>query len=57
MGIFVVEYDNESFITFMPNPNYTGEQDYLLFSNFYSKSEAKVNVMNKEKVLEFVMSL
>ena len=57
MGIFVTQYDNESFVAFMPNPNSTSEADYLLFSNFYSKSKSKVESMTKAKIKNYVLNL
>jgi len=56
-GIWVMEYDADSFVLFMSNPNAIVQKDDLLYSNFYSKSESKVRKMSKKKVEDFIINL
>ncbi|CAM1354371.1 hypothetical protein [Tenacibaculum insulae] len=55
-GLFVFTYDKDSFVIVkMSNKKDAGATDFS-FSNFYSKSKAKVATMTKEKIKDFVIS-
>jgi len=57
MGLYVFTYDAESFVIIMPNPNSPNDWTNFAFSNFYSKSKAKVEAMNKAKIKVFIEAL
>ena len=57
MGLYVFAYDHESFVMIMPSPDSPEDWTNFAFSNFYSKSEAKVSAMTKDKIKLFVQNL
>lgn len=56
-GLWVVKYDDESFVIFMPDPAAGSDSEKLYISNFYSKSKFKVENMTKAKIKDFVLNL
>lgn len=56
-GLHIINYDDESFVMIMLNPNAEGDWTDFYFSNFYSKNKAKVAAMSKEKIKNFIVSL
>ncbi|WP_417559190.1 hypothetical protein [Mesoflavibacter zeaxanthinifaciens] len=55
-GLYVIQYDNESFVMIMPNPNGEDWLDFM-FSNFYSKNKTKAEQMTQEKIKAFIENL
>ena len=56
-GIFVIAYDDESFISLKLSNKENADWTEFLFSNFYSKNKMKVSVMTQKKIKEFVINL
>lgn len=57
-GLYVLEYDEDSLVTVLvTNKLGDGEWTDFSFSNFYSKNEAKVNAMTKEKIEAYAISI
>ncbi|MGB3607695.1 MAG: hypothetical protein WA775_16150 [Psychroserpens sp.] len=56
-GLFVFEYDSESFVIIMLDPSANGDWTNFMFSNFYSKDQEKVNNMSKDKIKDFVTKI
>ena len=54
IGLYVISYDAESFITVMLSTN---ENTNFAFSNFYSKNPATIKTMTKEKIEAYAMGL
>lgn len=54
MGIFIIKYDEESFIAVAPSLK---EDVDFAFSNFYSKNKATLKTMTKEKIETFANKL
>lgn len=56
-GYNVIAYDNESFV--MIKMASIGSEDWTDFSysNFYSKSQAKVDAMTHQKIKEFIINI
>jgi len=57
MGLYVFQYDDESFVMIMLNVTEDVEWTDFYFSNFYSKNKAKVQTMSKEKIKEFIINI
>lgn len=56
-GLYVIGYDNESFIIiFVDKELGTGVWTKFGFSNFYSKSKAKIDQITREKVEAFAIA-
>lgn len=55
-GLYVFQYDNESFVMIMINLKAENWTDFY-YSNFYSKSKSKVQNMSKEKIKEFIIKI
>jgi hypothetical protein len=55
-GLYIFQYDNESFVMIMINPKAENWTDFY-YSNFYSKSKSKVQNMSKEKIKEFIIKI
>ncbi|MAX70857.1 MAG: hypothetical protein CMC76_07100 [Flavobacteriaceae bacterium] len=56
VGLIMIQYDKESFVMIMPNPNSDNWLDFM-FSNFYSKSKTKAEQMTQEKIKTFIDEL
>lgn len=55
-GLYVFQYDNESYVMIMLNPKAEDWTDFY-FSNFYSKNKSKVQNMSKQKIKEFILQI
>lgn len=55
-GLYVFQYDEESFVMIMINPKAENWTDFY-YSNFYSKSKPKVANMSKEKIKKFIIKI
>lgn len=53
-GFYVATYDADSFVIFMPMVN---GNSYFRYVNFYSKTQAKVQAMNKSSIEKYAMTL
>ena len=56
-ALFLIFYDEESFIIMKPSNKEGAEFTDFSFSNFYSKSQAKVATMSQQKIKEFVAKI
>ncbi|AXG71439.1 hypothetical protein KORDIASMS9_03696 [Kordia sp. SMS9] len=56
-GLYVFQYDDESFVMIMLNASEDAEWTDFYFSNFYSKNKAKVKNMSKEKIKKFILKI
>lgn len=56
-GLFVFEYDFESFVIIMLNPSAEDDWINFAFSNFYSKSKSKVDAMSQQKIKDFIETI
>lgn len=56
-GLYVFQYDDESFVMIMLNVTEDVEWTDFYFSNFYSKNKAKVKAMSKEKIKAFILKI
>jgi hypothetical protein len=57
IGLFLIAYDNESFIMMMPSKKEGADWADFAFSNFYSKSEAKVAAMSQQKIKDHIIKI
>jgi hypothetical protein len=57
IGLFLIAYDDESFVIMMPSKKEDAEWTDFTFSNFYSKNKVKVAAMNKQKIKEFIIKV
>ena len=57
IGLFLIAYDKESFIMMMPSKKEGADWADFAFSNFYSKSKAKVAAMSQQKIKEYVIKI
>ncbi|RBW55201.1 hypothetical protein DS884_16355 [Tenacibaculum sp. E3R01] len=57
IGLFMITYDNESFVMVMPSNKENADWTDFSFSNFYSKSKAKVNMMTQQKIKKFIIKI
>jgi hypothetical protein len=56
-ALFLIFYDEESFIVFKPSNKEGAEFTDFSFSNFYSKSQVKVAAMSQQKIKDFVKKI
>lgn len=56
-GLYVFQYDDESFAMIMLNVIDDVEWTDFYFSNFYSKNKDKVKGMSKEKIKKFIVKI
>lgn len=57
IGLFLIAYDNESFVIMMPSKKEGADWTDFTFSNFYSKNKAKVASMSKQKIKEYIIKV
>ena len=56
-ALFLIAYDEESFVVMKPsNKEGAGFTDFS-FSNFYSKSQVKVAAMSQQKIKEYIIKI
>ena len=56
-GLFVITYDNESFVMVKAADADSEDWTDFSYSNFYSKNEAKVIAMTQQKIKAFVVAV
>lgn len=56
-GLYIFQYDDESFIMIMLNVTEGVEWSDFYFSNFYSKSKSKTKNMSKQKIKKFILQI
>lgn len=56
-GLYLIAYDEESFVIMMPSKKEDAEWSDFTFSNFYSKNKGKVATMNKQKIKDFIIKV
>ncbi|GAB5565851.1 MAG: hypothetical protein Wins2KO_29140 [Winogradskyella sp.] len=56
-GLYVFQYDDESFVMIMLNVTQDVDWTDFYFSNFYSKNKSKVKAMSKDKIKAFILSI
>lgn len=56
-GLFLISYDDESFVMMMPSKDDDADWSDFSFSNFYSKSKAKVAAMSKQKIKDYIVKI
>ena len=56
-ALFLIFYDEESFIIMKPSNKEGAAFTDFSFSNFYSKSKAKVAAMSQEKIKEYLIKI
>ncbi|WP_407557324.1 hypothetical protein [Winogradskyella sp. 4-2091] len=57
LGLYMIAYDDESFVMVMPSIKEGEDWTDFTFSNFYSKSKSKVDAMSKEKIKTYILKL
>ena len=57
IGLYMINYDDDSFVMVMYGSNANGNWSDYSFANFYSKNPEKTTKMNKEKIAQYVDSL
>ena len=59
MGLYLMEYDNNSFISVLPTDNLLGKGVWnkFAFSNFYSSDASKVKTMSKLKIEAYAIEM
>ncbi|NQX98291.1 MAG: hypothetical protein HRT73_10495 [Flavobacteriales bacterium] len=59
LGLYLMEYDNNSYISVRPTNNLLGEGvwDEFSFSNFYSTNALKIKTMSKAKIEAFAIKI
>lgn len=56
-ALFLIMYDEESFIIMKPSNKEGAEFTDFSFSNFYSKDKAKVAAMSQQKIKEYIIKI
>lgn len=57
MGLYMITYDDESFIMMVPANKKSKDWTDFTYSNFYSKNKAKADIMTKQKIVNFIKTL
>ena len=57
IGLYMITYDNESFVMMVPANKKSKDWTDFTYSNFYSKNITKAEAMTKQKIIEFIMTL
>jgi hypothetical protein len=57
IGLYMITYDNESFIMMVPANKKSKDWTDFTYSNFYSKNKEKANAMTKQKIVDFIATL
>jgi len=57
IGLYMITYDNESFVMMVPANKKSKDWTDFTYSNFYSKSKAKADAMTKQKIIDFIKTL
>ena len=57
IGLYMITYDNESFVMMVPANKKSKDWTDFTYSNFYSKSIVKAEAMTKQKIIDFIMTL
>ena len=57
IGLYLIAYDDESFVMMMPSKKEGVEWTDFVFSNFYSKNKAKVAAMSQEKIKAYIIKI
>ena len=57
IGLYMITYDNESFVMMVPANKKSKDWTDFTYSNFYSKSIVKTEAMTKQKIIDFIMTL
>jgi len=57
IGLYMITYDNESFVMMVPANKKSKDWTDFTYSNFYSKSIVKAETMTKQKIIDFIMTL
>jgi len=57
IGLYLIAYDNESFIMMMPSKKENTEWTDFAYSNFYSKSQVKVAAMSQQKIRDYIIKI
>ncbi|PHR71364.1 MAG: hypothetical protein COA67_06570 [Lutibacter sp.] len=57
IGLFVITYDNESFVMLKLSNKESVDFTDFSFSNFYSKNKTKVDAMTQQKIKEYILSI
>ena len=57
IGLYMITYDNESFVMMVPANKKSKDWTDFTYSNFYSKNKAKADSMTKQKIKEFIINM
>lgn len=57
IGLYMITYDDESFVMMVPANKNSKDWTDFTYSNFYSKSKLKSDAMTKEKIVDFIKTL
>ncbi|WP_271404900.1 hypothetical protein [Tenacibaculum soleae] len=57
IGLYMITYDDESFIMMVPANKKSKDWTDFTYSNFYSKNKAKADIMTKQKIVNFIKTL
>ncbi len=57
IGLYMITYDNESFVMMVPANKKSKDWTDFTYSNFYSKSKVKAEAMTKQKIVDFIKTL
>lgn len=57
VGLYMITYDDESFVMMVPANKNSKDWTDFTYSNFYSKSKAKADAMTKQKIVDFISTL
>lgn len=57
IGLFVITYDNESFVMVKPADKNSEDWTDFSYSNFYSKNKVKVMAMTQQKIKDFIVEI
>lgn len=57
IGLFLISYDQESFVMVMPANKQGADWTNFAYSNFYSKNSTKVKTMSQKKIKEFIVQI
>ena len=57
IGLFVITYDNESFVMVKPADKNSEDWTDFSYSNFFSKNKVKVAAMTQQKIKAFIVKI
>ncbi|WP_299108976.1 hypothetical protein [uncultured Tenacibaculum sp.] len=57
IGLFLISYDQESFVMVMPANKQGSDWTDFAYSNFYSKNSSKVASMSQKKIKDFILQI